>query len=210
MNSTTSRSSSFASSQPATSPQRTELDDEGAISVGFVRGMYWTIQTTATAMRPMKMIGSQVRAKLSMSPQNDPPEAAGSSSSGSNSSRTASVPSLRESTLRGGVEDPALGQIGARCPQRVPDRVARLTAVELRRVEHRELVWAPVQAQLAELLVAGDLERDRAGGRATGRGGERRPGRGQRDQDGQHGQAAEGSPHSVPQSAIRGISMSPN
>ena len=30
---------------------------EGAISCGFVRGMYWTIQTTATAIRPMKMIG---------------------------------------------------------------------------------------------------------------------------------------------------------
>jgi hypothetical protein len=99
MNSTTSRSSSFASSHPATSSQRTELDDEGAISVGFVRGMYWTIQTTATAMRPMKMIGSQVRAKPCMSSQNDPPEADGSSSSGSNSSRIASVPSLRASTF---------------------------------------------------------------------------------------------------------------
>ena len=37
-NSTTSRSSSLASSAPATSCQRTELDELGLISCGFVRG----------------------------------------------------------------------------------------------------------------------------------------------------------------------------
>ena len=64
--------------------------------------MYWTIQTTATAIRPMKMIGSQVRAKLCMSFQNEPPLAAGSASSGSDSTRIASVPSLRDSTCEVG------------------------------------------------------------------------------------------------------------
>ena len=39
MNSTTSRSSSFASSTPATSSQLTELDEDGLICCGFVRGM---------------------------------------------------------------------------------------------------------------------------------------------------------------------------
>ena len=38
-NSTTSRSSSFASSTPATSSQLTELDEDGLICCGFVRGM---------------------------------------------------------------------------------------------------------------------------------------------------------------------------
>jgi hypothetical protein len=39
MNSTTSRSSSFASSTPSTSCQRTELEEDGEISCGLVRGM---------------------------------------------------------------------------------------------------------------------------------------------------------------------------
>ena len=108
MNSTTSRSSSFASSHPATSSQRTELEEDGAISCGFVRGMYWTIQTTATAIRPMKMIGSQVRAKLSMLFQNDPPSEDVITSSGAASSLTASVPSVRDSTLvEGSIRQPS-------------------------------------------------------------------------------------------------------
>jgi hypothetical protein len=65
-NSTTSRSSAFASSTPATSSQRTELAEEGLISCGLVRGMYRSIQTIATAIRPMKMIGSHTIAQFSM------------------------------------------------------------------------------------------------------------------------------------------------
>ena len=67
MNSTTSRSSSFASSTPSTSCQLMDSDDEGEISCGFVRGMYLIIQTTARAIAPMKMIGSQVSIQLCMS-----------------------------------------------------------------------------------------------------------------------------------------------
>jgi hypothetical protein len=94
MNSTTSRSSSLASSTPATSSQRTELDDDGAISCGFVRGMYRTIHTTAIAIRPMKMIGSQVRAKPFMPPQNEPLSAGAAVTSGT--MRKASSPFMRE------------------------------------------------------------------------------------------------------------------
>src|SRR5215213_9092810 len=99
MNSTTSRSSSFASSTPATSSQRTELEDEGAISCGFVRGMYWTIQTTAMAIRPMKMI---------------------------------------------------VRQVGARLAQGGAKRVARVGAVQLGRVDDRQLVRTAIDLHLAQ------------------------------------------------------------
>ena len=157
MNSTTSRSSSFASSTPATSSQRTELDEEGAISCGFVRGMYWTIQTTATAIRPMKMIGSQVSAKLSHAA----PERAAVRRGRARrrvvglDAGTRRVPSLARErrARRRRTSSPRAARRPARAG-RARSASLRLVAVELRGVEHRELVGPALEAQLAELLLA--------------------------------------------------------
>ena len=130
MNSTTSRSSAFASSTPATSCQRTELDDPGAISCGFVRGMYLTIQTTASAIRPMKMIGSHVRAKLSMLLQKEPPSAGSASASVSSAStRKASLPSARETTREAASTFQPSGRSAP--GSRMADRRASLAASQL-------------------------------------------------------------------------------
>ena len=59
--------------------------------------MYLIIQTTATAIRPMKMIGSQVSIQLCMSSHMEVPPSAAAAMSGSK--RTASVPSEREMVL---------------------------------------------------------------------------------------------------------------
>ena len=58
--STISRSSSLASSAPATSSQVIEAFESGLISCGLVRGMKRSIPTRTTAIRPMKIRGSQV------------------------------------------------------------------------------------------------------------------------------------------------------
>src|SRR5919204_4663447 len=63
--STTSRSSSFASSTPATSSHLIASDDSGVIRCGFVRGMYRSVSAIRATMAPMKMIGSQVSAQFS-------------------------------------------------------------------------------------------------------------------------------------------------
>ena len=59
-NSTTSRSSSFDSSTPATSSQRTAAAEEGLISCGLVRGMRRSIQSSPKETMPRKMIGSHM------------------------------------------------------------------------------------------------------------------------------------------------------
>src|SRR5579862_8959173 len=65
--STTSCSSSFASSRPATCSQVTDEDEPGVISVGRTRGISLTVRqrsSTTTSMSPKNMTGSHVRAKL--------------------------------------------------------------------------------------------------------------------------------------------------
>jgi hypothetical protein len=66
---TTSRSSSLASSTPATSSQPVESADCGLISVGFILklGMNRSIRTSTTAISPMKRIGSQTTIQFSNS-----------------------------------------------------------------------------------------------------------------------------------------------
>jgi hypothetical protein len=68
-NSTTSRSSSFASSAPATSAHRTELDESGLISCGLVRGTRESVTTTSTTIVNMKITGSQVSTQPSTDSQ---------------------------------------------------------------------------------------------------------------------------------------------
>ena len=78
-NSTTSRSSSLASSTPATSSQAIESAEPGSISCGFIlkEGMKRSISTSTTAIRPMKMSGSQVSIQSSTSWNEKPSPAPG-------------------------------------------------------------------------------------------------------------------------------------
>ena len=64
-NSTTSLSSAFASSQPATSAQAIEDADCGLICCGFVRGISLSVRQMKNTSRPMKMIGAQVMIQFS-------------------------------------------------------------------------------------------------------------------------------------------------
>ena len=66
-NSTTSASSAFASSAPATSAQPIEDDDSGLICCGFVRGISFIVRQMKNTSSPMKMIGAQVMIQLSTS-----------------------------------------------------------------------------------------------------------------------------------------------
>ena len=59
-NSTTSCSSAFASSAPATSPQLTPCLDSALISCGFVRGISFIVRQMKKQMSPMKMMGAHV------------------------------------------------------------------------------------------------------------------------------------------------------
>ena len=73
--STTSRSSSLASSAPATSLQPTEAEASGLICCGLIRsGMLFRRKIITTAIRPMKMIGSQMTAQSSKPDRNEPSE----------------------------------------------------------------------------------------------------------------------------------------
>ena len=64
-NSTTSASSAFASSQPATSLQAIEDADSGLICCGFVRGISLSVRQMKNTSRPMKMIGTHVTIQFS-------------------------------------------------------------------------------------------------------------------------------------------------
>ena len=59
-NSTTSWSSAFASSAPATSAQPIAPFASGLISVGFVLGIRRSVRQMKKTSSPMKMIGAQV------------------------------------------------------------------------------------------------------------------------------------------------------
>ena len=64
-NSTTSCSSAFASSTPATSAQRDRGEDSGLICCGLVRGISFIVRQMKNTSRPMKMIGAQVMIQVS-------------------------------------------------------------------------------------------------------------------------------------------------
>src|SRR2546423_5488596 len=68
-NSTISRSSSFASSAPATSSQRIDCEVSGLISCGFVRGMKRIVMPISTTIAPMKISGPHVSANVERSSQ---------------------------------------------------------------------------------------------------------------------------------------------
>ena len=57
-NSTTSCSSAFASSAPATSAHSTDDAESGVISCGFVRGMSFIVRQRKKTSSPMKRIGT--------------------------------------------------------------------------------------------------------------------------------------------------------
>jgi hypothetical protein len=63
-NSTTSRSSAFAWSTPATSSQRTEEAESGLISIGLVLGISFIVRHRKKTMSAMKAIGPHVRRLL--------------------------------------------------------------------------------------------------------------------------------------------------
>ena len=65
--STTSCSSAFASSAPATCDHSTADAESGVISVGFVLGISFSVRQRKKTSRPMKMIGAQVRIHSSIS-----------------------------------------------------------------------------------------------------------------------------------------------
>src|SRR3954454_13317871 len=65
-NSTTSWSSAFASSAPATSAQPIAVLDSALISVGLVRGIIFSVFQMKKTSRPMKMIGAQVWSHVEM------------------------------------------------------------------------------------------------------------------------------------------------
>ena len=169
-NSTTSRSSSLASSTPATSSQRTELDESGLISCGFVRGM--------NCDHPDQDDRDQAHEDERQPGQGEALDAApegaalirvatASVSSASTRKRVAAV--LARDDPRGRVELPALRQ--ARRPARAGRggaRRARRVAVELGGVEHRQLVRAR-RSKLTSpsCCLLRDLERDGACRRAA-------------------------------------------
>ena len=63
--STTSCSSAFASSAPATCDHSTAESESGVISCGFVFGISFIVFQRKKTSRPMKMIGAQVMIQLS-------------------------------------------------------------------------------------------------------------------------------------------------
>ena len=65
-NSTTSCSSAFASSAPATSAQPIAPLASGLISVGLVRGIIFSVRQMKKTSRPMKMIGAHVWSHVEM------------------------------------------------------------------------------------------------------------------------------------------------
>ena len=65
-NSTTSCSSAFASSTPATVDQSADASDSGLISCGFVRGITLSVRQMKNTSSPMKMIGAQVMIQFSI------------------------------------------------------------------------------------------------------------------------------------------------
>ncbi len=63
--STTSCSSAFASSAPATCDHSTAESESGVISVGFVLGISFIVRQMKNTSRPMKMIGAHVMIQFS-------------------------------------------------------------------------------------------------------------------------------------------------
>ena len=87
--STTSCSSAFASSAPATCAHSTAESESGVISVGFVLGISFIVRQRKKTSSPMKMIGAHVMIQLlDLVPLQ-----------GSDGEHGSSIPRVRESRL---------------------------------------------------------------------------------------------------------------
>ena len=156
MNSTTSRSSSFASSTPATSSQRTELDDDG-LDLLRLRARHVPDHPDDgdrdQAHEDDRQPGE--REALHVAPERARRRRPGAARRARTRAGPRRCRRSRESTLEEASTSPALGQLGARRAAARRGR-ASLASPQLScdGVQHRELVGPRSRHQLAELLVA--------------------------------------------------------
>ena len=182
-------------------PSCTAPDEEGLISCGLVRGMRRSIQTRPKATTPRKMIGSQITAQSWISPQVRPPSVAGGKIW---PTLKVSLPSSRENVWLATSRRQSAGSVPPGAASSSLERRARLVAGQVARLLDRDAVVALRQHEAGDALLAGQLDRLAALGRAAL--GERVRGGAQQHRERTYERR---SPHLVPQSDSCGQRLSP-